>query len=122
MTNTPLTRALAEELLYREAYLIDTQAFDAWLELFTDDVEFWMPAWRNETQTTQDPDRELSLIYYRGKRNLEDRVMRLTSSLYLPPVRSADEPGGLLLWALCLSPDRNRWTVADRRQNNHAAQ
>ena len=91
MTNTPLTRALAEELLYREAYLIDTQAFEAWLELFTDDVEFWMPAWRSETQTTQDPDRELSLIYYRGKRNLEDRVMRLTSGLSIastPPPRT----------------------------------
>ena len=76
-----LTRAEAEDLLYREALLIDTQRFAEWLELFTPDVEFWMPAWRDEATTTEDPDRELSLIYYKGRRNLEDRVMRLTSGL-----------------------------------------
>jgi benzoate/toluate 1,2-dioxygenase subunit beta len=76
-----LTRAEAEDLLYREALLIDTQRFAEWLELFTPDVEFWMPAWRDETTTTEDPERELSLIYYKGRRNLEDRVMRLTSGL-----------------------------------------
>ncbi|MEI6643976.1 MAG: aromatic-ring-hydroxylating dioxygenase subunit beta [Novosphingobium sp.] len=79
--SAPLTRAEAEDLLYREALLIDTQRFAEWLELFTPDVEFWMPAWRDETITTEDPDRELSLIYYKGRRNLEDRVMRLTSGL-----------------------------------------
>ncbi len=79
--STPLTRAEAEDLLFREALLIDTQRFAEWLELFTPDVEFWMPAWRDETTTTQDPNRELSLIYYKGRRNLEDRVMRLTSGL-----------------------------------------
>jgi len=79
--SAPLTRAEAEDLLFREALLIDTQRFAEWLELFTPDVEFWMPAWRDETTTTEDPDRELSLIYYKGRRNLEDRVMRLTSGL-----------------------------------------
>ena len=77
----PLTSAAAENLLYREALLIDTQRFAEWLELFTPDVEFWMPAWRDENATTEDPDSELSLIYYKGRRNLEDRVMRLTSGL-----------------------------------------
>lgn len=77
----PITRAETEDLLFREALLIDTQRFAQWLELFTPDVEFWMPAWRDEATTTEDPDRELSLIYYKGRRNLEDRVMRLTSGL-----------------------------------------
>jgi benzoate/toluate 1,2-dioxygenase beta subunit len=77
----PITRAEAEDLLFREALLIDTQRFAQWLELFTPDVEFWMPAWRDEATTTEDPDRELSLIYYKGRRNLEDRIMRLTSGL-----------------------------------------
>lgn len=76
-----LSRHAAEELLYREALLIDSGRFAEWLELFTPDVEFWMPAWRDETSTTADPDSELSLIYYKGRRNLEDRVMRLTSGL-----------------------------------------
>lgn len=76
-----LTRGEAEDLLFREALLIDTRRFAEWLDLFTPDVEFWMPAWRDEATLTQDPDRELSLIYYKGRRNLEDRVMRLTSGL-----------------------------------------
>ncbi|MBA4353105.1 MAG: aromatic-ring-hydroxylating dioxygenase subunit beta [Novosphingobium sp.] len=77
----PLTCADAQDLLYREALLIDTSRFAEWLDLFTPDAEFWMPAWRDETTPTQDPDSELSLIYYKGRRNLEDRVMRLTSGL-----------------------------------------
>lgn len=76
-----LTRSEAEDILYREAMLIDASRFAEWLELFTADAEFWMPAWRDEVTPTQDPDRELSLIYYKGRRNLEDRVMRLTSGL-----------------------------------------
>ena len=79
--SAPLTAAQAEDLLYREALLIDTGRYAEWLDMFTPDVAFWMPAWRDETTTTQDPDRELSLIYYKGRRNLEDRVMRLSSGL-----------------------------------------
>ncbi|WCT79247.1 aromatic-ring-hydroxylating dioxygenase subunit beta [Novosphingobium humi] len=85
-----ITREEAQELLYHEAHLLDTWQFDAWVELYTLDAEFWMPAWRDEISTTQDPDRELSLIYYKGRRNLEDRVMRLTSghsTASSPPAR-----------------------------------
>ena len=80
MTTAALTRE-AEDLLYREALLIDSGRFHEWLALYAEDAEFWMPAWRDETTPTQDPDCELSLIYYKGRRNLEDRVMRLTSGL-----------------------------------------
>ena len=65
-----LTRAEAEELLYREALYLDRGEWDAWLDLYLPDAIFWMPAWRDETTLTDDPDRELSLIYYRGRRNL----------------------------------------------------
>lgn len=81
MTAPLLTRIEAEDLIYREALLMDTGRFSEWLDLFTQDVEFWMPAWIDETRTSTDPERELSLIYYRGRRNLEDRVMRLTSGM-----------------------------------------
>jgi 3-phenylpropionate/cinnamic acid dioxygenase small subunit len=37
------------------------------------------PAWKNETETTTDPDTELSLIYYKGRNNLADRVWRVRS-------------------------------------------
>jgi len=71
----------AEALLYREASLLDHGDYGAWLDLFTPDVVFWMPAWRNEVEQTQDPDRELSLIYYQGHSNLEDRIRRIRSGL-----------------------------------------
>ena len=32
-----------EELLYREAHLLDEHRFDEWLDLFTDDVEYVIP-------------------------------------------------------------------------------
>jgi len=32
-----------EQFLYREARLLDSRLFDRWLELFTDDVRYWMP-------------------------------------------------------------------------------
>lgn len=73
--------AEAEALLYREAWLLDHQDFEGWLTLYAEDVLFWMPAWRDDNTLTEDPDRELSLIYYRGKDNLRDRVNRLTSGL-----------------------------------------
>jgi len=32
-----------EQFLYREARLLDERRFQAWLDLFTDDVRYWMP-------------------------------------------------------------------------------
>lgn len=74
---TALATAEAAELLYREALLLDRLDLDAWLELYTPDCLYWMPAWRDDGTQTDDPERELSLIYYRGRRNLEDRVKRI---------------------------------------------
>jgi benzoate/toluate 1,2-dioxygenase beta subunit len=69
------------QLLWREALALDRGEFDEWLGLFTPDCLFWMPAWRDDGTQTEDPDRELSLIYYRGRRNLEDRIRRVRSGL-----------------------------------------
>lgn len=74
-----LTRAEAEDLLYREAALLDDGDWDGWLALYTEDAVFWMPAWRDEESPTEDPDSELSLIYYEGRTGLEDRVVRVRS-------------------------------------------
>jgi len=76
---TALSHAEVEALLYREALLLDRKDFDPWLDLYTPDCLFWMPAWRDDGTQTEDPDKELSLIYYRGRRNLEDRVQRIRS-------------------------------------------
>jgi 3-phenylpropionate/cinnamic acid dioxygenase small subunit len=78
---TAMTPDQAQAFLYREALLLDEGDYDAWLDLFTHDAVFWMPAWRNESEQTNDPDSELSLIYYQGRSNLEDRVKRIRSGL-----------------------------------------
>ena len=78
-----LDRPTAEDVLYREAWLLDTGAWQQWLELYTTDATFHVPAWRDEETPTSDPETELSLIWYRGRRNLEDRVWRATSGLSL---------------------------------------
>jgi 3-phenylpropionate/cinnamic acid dioxygenase small subunit len=36
-----------EQFLYREARLLDERRFHEWLELFTDDVRYWMPGRSN---------------------------------------------------------------------------
>jgi len=84
-----LTRHEAEDLLYREALLLDRGQWDEWLALYCDDAVFWAPAWRDEATPTSDPNRELSLIYYHGRRNLEERVWRARSGL---SVASAPRP------------------------------
>lgn len=76
---TALPQADAAAFLYREALYLDSGDYDAWLALYTADCLFWMPAWRDDGTQTEDPDRELSLIYYRGRRNLEDRIQRIRS-------------------------------------------
>jgi 3-phenylpropionate/cinnamic acid dioxygenase small subunit len=74
-----LSQADASALLYREALMLDAGDYDGWLGLYTADCLFWMPAWRDDGTQTEDPQSELSLIYYRGRRNLEDRVQRIRS-------------------------------------------
>lgn len=68
-------------LLWREALLLDRGHYADWLALYTPDCMFWMPAWRDDGTQTDDPDRELSLIFYRGRRNLEDRIRRIQSGM-----------------------------------------
>jgi len=40
-----------------------------------------MPAWRDETMQTSNPDTQLSLIFYQGKGGLIDRAWRMKSGL-----------------------------------------
>ena len=64
-------------LVNLEGALLDEKDWDAWLELYTEDAEYWIPAWDDEHTLTQDPNTELSLIYYDTRDSLEGRVFRL---------------------------------------------
>ncbi|MCV9961880.1 benzoate 1,2-dioxygenase small subunit [Pararhizobium sp. BT-229] len=63
--------------LYREARLLDDRAWDEWLTCYAKDVTYWMPAWDDDDQITEDPHAQISLIYYPNREGLEDRVFRI---------------------------------------------
>src|SRR5438105_12052260 len=48
-----------EQFLYHEARLLDTQQYEAWLELFTDDATYWVPLERDQN----DPLETSSIIH-----------------------------------------------------------
>lgn len=48
-----------EQFLFHEAQLLDTQRFEEWLALFTEDATYWVPL----EQGQKDPHETSSLIY-----------------------------------------------------------
>ncbi len=95
MRNEDLIREV-EQFLYREARLLDLRRFHEWLELFTDDVRYWMTGRSNrypkssKAITILDPERyveddltradELALLD-ETKETLAARVARLDSGM-----------------------------------------
>jgi 3-phenylpropionate/cinnamic acid dioxygenase small subunit len=78
MTNTE-ARLIAEELLFREAFYLDHSDWTPWIQMYEVDAEYWLPAWRDEYETTADPNTEVSLIYHDSRRGLEERISRIES-------------------------------------------
>jgi len=67
------------ELIYREATLLDRRRWDDWIDLYTADAVYWVPAWKNEEETTDDPETQLNMIYLRNRGGMEDRIFRIES-------------------------------------------
>jgi 3-phenylpropionate/cinnamic acid dioxygenase small subunit len=81
-------------LLFAEAAALDEKRWDDWLALFSEDTEYWVPAWDSEHEATNDPDTEISFIYYDSRSGLEDRVFRLRlnqSSASIPLPRTCHQ-------------------------------
>lgn len=66
-----------QAFVFREARLLDDREWDQWLQCYHEDVTYWMPSWDDEDQLTEDPQTEISLIYYPNRQGLEDRVYRI---------------------------------------------
>ncbi len=77
MTGDSDLHAEVTRLVYREAMLLDRRRWDDWIAMFTEDAVYWVPAWKSEEETTDDPDGQLNLIYLRDRGGLEDRVFRI---------------------------------------------
>ena len=59
-----ISREVIEDFLYYEASLLDVPDLDTWMNLFTEDGYYWMPA----AEGQQDPINHISYVY-------DDRVM-----------------------------------------------
>jgi 3-phenylpropionate/cinnamic acid dioxygenase small subunit len=84
-----------EQFLYREARLLDERRFHEWLELFTDDVRYWMVTRSNiyprssKAIAILDPSRNVDenvdedglAILDESKKTLEGRVARLETGM-----------------------------------------
>ncbi|MDR6833997.1 benzene 1,2-dioxygenase [Sphingopyxis lindanitolerans] len=66
-----------QRFLGREAAALDAKDWDSWIDLYHPDAEYWVPAWDDSGRLTEDPRREISLIYYPTRAGLEDRVYRI---------------------------------------------
>ena len=89
-------RHAIEDFLYLEAELLDERRLREWLELFTDDLLYWMPVRHNPVDRPEDLGDELSKpgeSYYFNdtKETLRVRVERLyakTAWSEMPPSRT----------------------------------
>ena len=88
-----LTLEQAQQFLYREARFLDDKEWDGWLAMYAPDAEFWMPAWDDDDKLVENPQTDISLIYYPDKSGLEDRVFRIrterSSATSLPEPRTS---------------------------------
>ncbi len=88
-----LTLEQARQFLYREARFLDDKEWDGWLAMYAPDAEFWMPAWDDDDKLVENPQTDISLIYYPHKGGLEDRVFRIrterSSATSLPEPRTS---------------------------------
>jgi 3-phenylpropionate/cinnamic acid dioxygenase small subunit len=62
-----------EQLLYRQAELLDAKQWQAWMDLFTDDGIYWMPARPEQTEWESSPS-----IFIEDKPMMEIRKGRVT--------------------------------------------
>ena len=89
-----LVKEDVEDFLYREAELLDERRYEAWLDLFTEDVRYWMPMRRNvpADDTQREFTREgLDVNWFdEGKDTLTRRVKQILTGVHWaeqPPSR-----------------------------------
>jgi 3-phenylpropionate/cinnamic acid dioxygenase small subunit len=80
MVAEPQLQYEIEQFLYREADILDRRRYRDWLELLTDDIEYWMPI--RTTRSAGDEEQEFAKpgegAFFDDKRHhLEERVKKL---------------------------------------------
>jgi benzoate/toluate 1,2-dioxygenase beta subunit len=85
----------AEQLLFREARLLDEHRLDEWLDLFTEDATYWVPLERDQ----KDPWNTSSIIFD-DRTLLEIRVRQYQhprAHARLPLARTCHQVGNVML-------------------------
>jgi len=86
-----------EQFLYHEAHLLDTQRFEDWLELFTEDATYWVPLEQNQGDPL-----ETSSIIHDDRTLLELRVKQVRhprAHARTPMARTVHQVGNVRLLA-----------------------
>ena len=96
-TSVPSEAALreVEQLLFREAWLLDHNRLDEWLDLFTEDATYWVPLERGQ----KDPQNTSSIIFD-DRTLLEIRVRQYThprAHARLPAARTCHQVGNVMI-------------------------
>jgi 3-phenylpropionate/cinnamic acid dioxygenase small subunit len=79
-----------EDFFHREADLLDERDYDAWLDLLTEDIVYWMPMRKNVSYANRDHDitAENDVAWFHDdKETLRKRVKQIQTGLHW-----ADEP------------------------------
>jgi benzoate/toluate 1,2-dioxygenase subunit beta len=82
------------QFLYHEARLLDTQQYEAWLELFTDDATYWVPLERDQKDAV-----ETSSLMYDDRTLLALRVHQARhprAHARLPLARTVHQVGNIV--------------------------
>ncbi len=69
----------ASDVLAREGLYLDERRWDNWLALYCEDCTFWAPSWLDDDTQSDDPERQISLFYFKSRAGLEERVWRIRS-------------------------------------------
>ena len=65
------------DFLHSEQRALDDKDYSHWLEHYDKSSEFWVLCWDVDGELTDDPQSEMSLIYYDKRDGIEDRVFRI---------------------------------------------
>ena len=99
-----------EQFLYREARLLDTQRYEEWLDLWTEDATYWVPLEQGQSEPF-----ETSSIIHDDRTLLELRVKQARhprAHARLPLARTVHQVGNIMV----LSEENSEIKVASTLQ------
>jgi 3-phenylpropionate/cinnamic acid dioxygenase small subunit len=117
-----LLKEEVEQFLYREAELLDERRYEEWLDLFTDDAQYWMPMRRNvpADEAPQEFTREgVDVNWFdEGKDTLTRRVRQIRTGVHWaeqPPSRICHMVSNVQVEPVSGAPDAAREVAVKSR-------